>query len=685
MEYTEDLSIFLEEVDELLTNTEQNLVELEKSSSGEAIIQEIFRAMHTIKGGAATLGLEDGVEVTHAMENILDTIRSGERKLTPDITDLLFLVLDWLSDWKTALETGGERPPTGDLMIRIQAVQAAEADAPVESAGVSHPSGGAPFKKPSALDPDLAHRLLEALDQAMPVYKLVVKLNPEAELLSVRCFQILVLVDEIADVIGSVPSKEDVEAGETPDELEIYLRSDDQGISAKQVAESVQDVVQVSLVPYDGSGLRESLSSRQLDEQPGEVKAGDKGGDSGPDKDAGADLVIRKTNLGRTVRVNVDLLDLLLNLVGELVIDRTRISQIASRLQASEPTAVTGNELAALSARLQRTSQELQEGIMKARLLPLMSILAKFPRMVRDLSSRCGKKIDFELQGERLELDRTVLEAIDDPLIHILRNAIDHGIESPDERKALGKPERGKITLSAWHQENQVVIQVRDDGRGMDPERIKESAVRKGLITTEAAAKLSDREALELIFTPGFSTAKQATEVSGRGVGMDVVRSNLERVNGHIEVRSQVGTGTAVVLRLPLTLAIVRALLVECSGITYAIPTSSVDEVLAVHPDEIKTVKGKAALTVRGSVFPLVSLEGCLKDDPWMRNGNFKYAVLTRTHDEPLALGVDGLIGEEEIVVKELGKILSRLKGIGGATILPQGDPAVILDTTSLI
>ena len=634
MEYTEDLSIFLEEVDELLANTEQNLVELEKSPSGEALIQEVFRAMHTIKGGAATLGLQDGVEVTHAMENILDTIRSGERALTPDVTDLLFSVLDWLSSWKAALERRSARPSTESIMAKIQAVQpgAAKTGEPAGTSGEPAAQARDSLEDSSDLEPILAGQISEVLDDGKPVYRLTVKLNPEAELLSVRCFQVLVLVGEIADVIESVPSVDKVEAGEASDKLDIYLTCSDDGVSAKKVAGSVQDVVQVSLVPYHRSGSKQTTGDssgavagtgspeelHNTDEAPATEQQGEqphKGEqDNGPRRDG--DSVVRTTNLGRTVRVNVALLDLLLNLVGELVIDRTRLSQLGLRLQASKETAVIGNEVAALSARLQRTSQELQEGIMKARLLPLRSILSKFPRMVRDLSSRCGKLVDFEIRGERPELDKTVLEAIDDPLIHILRNAIDHGIEMPDERRTRGKPERGKITLSAWYQENQVLIQVKDDGAGIDPDRVRESAVNKGLITREAAARLSDREALELIFTPGFSTARTATEVSGRGVGLDVVRSNLERINGHIEIKSQAGIGTSVILRLPLTLAIVRALLVECSGITYAIPTSSVEEVLVVQREDIKTIKGKAALTVRGSVFPLVSLEGCLKDDP---------------------------------------------------------------------
>ncbi len=710
MEFKEDLSIFLEEVEELLANTEENLVELEKAPSDEALVQEVFRAMHTIKGGAATLGFQDGVEVTHTMESILDTVRSRERKLTADVVDSLFLVLDWLSEWKVALETQSKRPSTQEIMKKIRGLEFGQDEGVASSktacndfSGASlEYSGGEVLGDPlgNTPGPFLAGRLKEALDDGSPVYKLAVRFRPETDLLSVRCFQTLVLVNEAVDVIGSLPSLEEVEAGEASDVLDIYIISDDQGMTAKRVAGSVQDVVQVSLVTYTGSGPGQSVgqhagfpsgqrpgksASQHPKQQSGHRAAGHTGQYVGQGKDSVPDTVIRKTNLGRTVRVDVGLLDFLLNTVGELVIDRTRLTQMASRLQAREETSVAGNEIAALSSRLQRASQELQEGIMRARLLPLNNIFTKFPRMIRDLSNRCGKQIDLEIRGEQTELDRTVIEAIDDPLIHILRNAVDHGIEMPEERRARDKPARGKVTLSAWHQENQVLVQVEDDGSGIDPNDVKASAMRKGLITEETAAKLSDREAVELIFMPGFSTSQVATQVSGRGVGMDVVRSNLERINGHIEVSSQVGTGTAVTLRLPLTLAIMRSLLVDCSGLIYAIPTSSVEEVLVVAHDEIKTVKGRAALTVRGRVFPLVSLEGCLKDDPWMRNGNFKYAVLTRSQDEPLALGVDGLIGEEEVVVKEMGKILSRLKGIAGATILPQGDPALILDTNRLL
>lgn len=662
-EFNEDLQVFLAEVNELLANTEENLVELEKSSSDSALIQEVFRVMHTIKGGAATLGFEDGVEVTHIMESILDGVRSGAQELTPVMVDVLFSVLDWLEDWKTALEEQKERPPAHEIIEKIR-----EFAPNVETAETSDES---PAKETGHLrDSHLSMQLEEYLSQEKPVYKLTVRFKPDTDLLSVRCFQVLTLVNEVADVIGSEPSVRDVEADKVHDEISIFVLAEDEGTAAKDVAGSVQDVIQVSLALCTGNALKKSGIQK-------DTKHSNAPGQS--------DVSVKRTSLGRTVRVDVELLDFLLNMVGELVIERTRLTQIASKLLIDNETSVIGNEVAALASHLQRTSQELQEGIMRARLLPLKSIFTKFPRMIRDLAHRCGKQIDLEIQGEDTELDRTVLEAIDDPLIHILRNAVDHGIETPGERTARGKPERGKVILSAWHEENQVLIQVKDDGFGIDAENVRRSAIGKGLITAEAAAKLSEKEAMELIFMPGFSTSQVATQVSGRGVGMDVVRSNLERISGHIEVRSQAGLGTSVTLRLPLTLAIMRALLVRCSGLIYAIPTSSVEEALVVREEEIKTVQGKAALTVRGRIFPLVSLEGALGDDPWFQNGRFRYAILTRSNDEPLALGVDDLVGEEEIVVKNMGKILSRLKGIAGATILAQGDPAIILDINRLL
>lgn len=648
----EDLNLFLTEAVELLDNTEANLLELEKSPGDSSIVNEIFRAMHTIKGGAGMLQLSAGVEVTHAMETILDQVRSGQKKVTSGLIDVLFAVLDWLRAWTTALQSNAPEPNPEDIKVRIGRLDRTE-NAKNLSSGQDRPLD----------DMDRLKDLQNIADQERAKGKNVVVLSvrfaSNAPLLSVRLFQVLTLVSETCDVLGSTPTQEEIERDKVSDRLEIVLALNGDARDVEALVKSVQDVIEARIRSFESPTRPEASQN---------------------------DGSVRKTSLGKTIRVDVSLLDFLMNMVGELVIDRTRLSQIAARLTRDERTLAIGSEIAALASHLQRTSAELQEGIMRARLLPLRNIFGKFPRMVRDLASKCGKEVLLEVSGEDTELDRTVLEAIDDPLIHILRNAVDHGIEMPEQRERAGKPAVGKITLSAWHEENQVLVRVTDDGGGIDIEKVKRVAVKKGLKTQAEVDKMSEKEACELIFLPGFSTADVATEVSGRGVGMDVVRSNLERINGQVEVRTMPGQGTEVTLRLPLTLAIMRALLVRAGKSVYAVPTSSVTEVILLKGQKTGRVKGKTVLSVRDRVMPLVSLEGVLRDGIWDDAVlTKKYAVLTRNDEEPLALAVDELIGEEEIVVKEMGRLLSRLRGVAGATILAEGDPAVILDVNRLL
>lgn len=628
----DDLKVFLVEVSELLDCVEENLVALERSPADDALISELFRAMHTIKGNAATLGLEDGVKVTHMMESVLDEIRSGARKVTPEIVDTMFAALDWLGEWKNALASGGHGPfVSGHAVHQLQNASQAE-------------EGSLPDFLSQAISPSQG--------DGISMHVMTVRFRSDAPLLSARCFQAIALIGEVVDVLGSAPSVDEIEFGRVHDTLEIYVNAGEDLVEAAEVARTVQDVTGVSIERYLPMACDSGKRSRSA--------------------------------LGRTVRVDVSLLDFLMDMVGELVIDRTRLTQIASGLLANGDTLGLGSEIRSLAAHLQRTSAELQEGIMQARLLPLRSIFSKFPRMMRDLAQKCGKEIRFEVTGETTELDRTVLEAIDDPLIHILRNAVDHGIEHPDERVAKGKARSGKVILSAWHEENQAVIMVSDDGAGLDPERLRRAAVARGFLTGEAASNLSHQEVLNLLFAPGFSTAPAASDVSGRGVGLDVVRANLESVNGKIEISGKPGLGTEVKLRLPLTLAIMRALFVRCSQSVYAVPTSSVEEVFSLRDFAVHTIKGKPAVNFRGRVIPLISLEGALYGS--IRDmSEHRYALLTTTANRSLAIGVDELVGEEEIVVKSMGSLLSRIKGVSGATILAQGDPAVILDVQRLI
>lgn len=675
----EDLEIFLAEALEFLANTEENLVELEKTPSDTQLVQEIFRAMHTIKGGAATLGFESCVQVTHTMESILDQVRSGERDVTRDLINVLFMTLDWLKAWAESVSTGSTPPSNQEVLEearRFHATGDTQKQQEQEETGKGTSETG--------LNVELAD---------VPSYILKVEFSSDAPLLSVRCFQVLTLLDEVCDVLGSDPSLDDIENDKASNVLVVYLGKECNKDDVLKVVNSIQDLKKVSFQEYSENMSDKSPGEMKKVPQPSAQSPGAKDNEglkqmadaAGQQQSAAGTGSVRRTQLGRTVRVDVALLDFLLNMVGELVIDRTRLSQIASRLSRTRENASIGNEIAALASHLQRTSQELQEGIMRARLLPLKNIFMKFPRMIRDLSDKCGKKVDLVVEGEDTELDRTVLEAVDDPLIHILRNAVDHGIEPPSERVAKGKPETGRVSLKAWHEENQVLIRVEDDGAGIDLDKVKKSAVKKGLFTEEQLARLSEREILEIIFMPGFSTTEKPTEVSGRGVGLDVVRSNLERINGQVEIKTWPSKGTWVTLRLPLTLAIMRALLVESSGLIYAIPTFSVEEVVALKPQDKRSIHGKPAMVVRDKVFPLFSLSEVLWPGLDHKDSSDTFALLTRAGDEPVALGVHDLLGEEEIVVKEMGRILSRLKGIAGATILAQGDPAVILDVNRLL
>ena len=688
----EEFKLFLDELGEMVELTEVNLVELERTPDAPGLISEVFRAMHTIKGGAATLGLEDGVKVTHAMETLLDEIRSGSRRLDASIVDLLFSVLDWLKVWRDALSTGASRPSVENLLEVIGSVSSPS------TAG----SGEAKSTPPGQVSEEtLPSALRQAIDNAVARGEtpavLRVKFRRGAPFLSVRAFQVITYADEVANLLGSVPSAEEIEKDAVGEELSVYFAPAEKGEAVIRSVSSVSDIAAAQVDLLRVSGTVDAGTTPPPAEAPGETgpvqgDSGERGTDGQKDsKEPGAVApsqhapVVRKTDLGTTVRVDVSLLDFLMDTVGELVIQRTRLTQIASKLQATDETAAAGQDIGTLATHLQRISQELQEGIMRARLLPLKNIFAKFPRLVRDLSVKCGKQTRFEMSGEDTELDRTVIEAIDDPLIHILRNAVDHGIETPENRRRAGKPAEGLIRLSAWHEENHVLIQVEDDGAGVDIEKVKESAVKKGLLSGEAVSKLDEKQALELIFLPGFSTTEKPTEVSGRGVGMDVVRENLERVNGTVEVRTRKGQGTTVTMRLPLTLAIMRALLVMAGGWTYAVPTSSVEEVVDFSVQNLQTVQGKPTIVVRGRVFPLISLQGVLQGAMWDVGKSCQYALLTKNGKSLMALAVDDLVGEEEIVVKEMGRLLSRVRGVAGATILADGDPAVILDVNYLV
>lgn len=671
----EELHLFLEELDEQVQTLEDGFLALEKGGCEAETLNAIFRAAHTVKGSSAAVGHQRMTALTHAMENLLDQMRKGELRPNRPLMDVLFKSLDGLRAMRAALNHGGE----ADLDLN-QILSELRETSTVEE------------KTEEARTPALA----EALDEhalgliekgmaagAVPL-KVQVSLAPDSIMPSVRAYQIYLAMNEMGEVVASRPTLDEIEAEAVEGELVAFVLATAPRETIRSAITAVTDVVKVDITRLDvGTAARGRPSAPEADH--GGVEAGGTLPRDGGPAVAGTGAAAGE---GRTIRVDVAILDNLMNLVGELVIDRTRLGQVSGQMTVVSGVEDMANEVGRISNHLARITGFLQDEVLKARMVPVERLFKKFPRMVRDLSQRCGKDVDFVMEGENTELDRALIEVLGDPLIHLLRNAVDHGIEEPGEREKAGKPRQGTVGLSAYHRDNQIVVEVSDDGRGMDPERLKEAAVRKGVLTPERAAELIDREAFLLIFAPGFSTAKEVSDVSGRGVGMDVVRRNIESVNGRVEVESQAGRGTVLRLYLPLTLATIRALMVQAAEQTFALPLSTVVETLRVEPRQIQKANRQEVVVVRDRVVPLRRLATSLglgdEGETGLRKGKHFYAVLVNDGGVTFGLVVDSLLGEQEIVIKSLGRFIGNVRGLSGATVLGDGSLALILDVRGL-
>jgi two-component system chemotaxis sensor kinase CheA len=517
--------------------------------------------------------------------------------------------------------------------------------------------------------------LARHIDDGHSLFRVTVTIAEGSQLPSVRCFQALQELDALGTVVRTQPERTVVEAGGAESVLEAVIATTAVEAALQAALESLSDVASVTVVefattsdsPDPAVGADRSAGVRVLSSQPGAAA---------PKRAA------------QSVRVDVERLDGLMNLVGELVIDRTRLEQIRERLARVLKDANLNDLLENLeetSSHLTRVTDELQEEIMRSRMLPVRSVLTRLPRLVRDVAAKCGKKVEFTMAGEETELDRSVIEEISDPLIHILRNAVDHGIETPGERLAAGKPESGSITVTAWNQETYIYLSVRDDGRGIDTSTLRRKAVDRGLVTREIADAASDHEVVQYIFFAGLSTATAVSDVSGRGVGMDIVRTNIEHLNGHVTVSSTPGQGSEFIIQLPLTLATTKALMVAANDTVYALPLVAVTEVLAEDTAEIYPVAGRLTLRLRDRLLPVIDLAAALGDEPPAHIGGGRYVVAARYGDRQVALIVDRLLGEQDVVVKALGEVVGNRKGLAGATILGDGTLGLIVDVPSLV
>lgn len=689
----EELKIFLEEVEEHFQTLEEDLIRLEKEEEfNEDLMQEIFRASHTLKGSSATIGHHRMAKLTHAMENILDKLRKKQLTVSSALVDILFECLDCLRVLRDEITNDEESDlDLEGILGKLNSVDESGVTQEASAKTQSSTDGCRESENEISMEVNWEEKdtLHHAVEQGLNPFLIQLTFDVEPEMQAVRAFVTVRALEEIGEVVKSEPTEEEIEKENVQNTLKVLFLTKEGEDRVKELIASLPNIASCFIQLFKDE-LMESAPAQEVKleaepktEEPKAEKSAKTNGDLAKNGTTGKNAAAKKAN--RTVRVDVDLLDSLMNLVGELVIDRTRLFQILGNLEVNYEMDEVSQDLGRTSVHIARVTTQLQEQIMKARMLPVENLFNKFPRMVRDLSQKAGKEVNFVMTGQETELDRSIIEEIGDPLIHLLRNAVDHGIEPPEEREAKGKSHTGELKLQASHEENHIIITIKDDGKGIDSEMVKKSGIKKGLITEEQAKRLTDKEAINLIFMSGLSTVSQVTDVSGRGVGMDVVRNNIEKINGAIEITSVVGQGTEFKIKLPLTLAIIRALLVSIDEAVYAIPLSTVTETIRMQKNQIEFVNNQEVIVVRGKVLPLVRLKRVFGSRDDVADLEKMFVVVVNLAGQQVGFVVDSLVGEQEIVIKSLGKYIGDVQGISGATILGDGNVALIVDVSNMV
>ncbi|MGF7045884.1 two-component system chemotaxis sensor kinase CheA [Paenibacillus sp. DS2015] len=652
--------VFLEELEEQLQLMDEVILQLEQEGESEQVVQSLFRAAHTLKGSSAAMGYEELKLLTHEMEHLLDQVRSKVMKVTVSLIDLLFQSIDCLKELQKDIIRDDET--VTDISGCVRDLQAYKQSS--EERGELKLDD---WSKPT-LNMDTTLKIHEAQDHGLKVFWIAVRISRECVITGARFYLIHSKLCEWGNVLYSLPDIDGIgEEGNETFEIQFLY-------AGMQSSQELQDFV-ATLSEVDGVEV-EFLSTEMAVSVDKKIEM--------QGINVNEDQAYRGKSKTQTIRVNVERLDHLMNLVGELVIDHTRINQV-ERTQRRIFTDESVDELGQISDHLSRIIADLQESVMKTRMLPIEQLFNRVPRMIRDLSRDLGKDIELVIEGKETELDRTLIEEIADPLIHLIRNAVDHGIERPEQREQSGKDRKGTLQIKAAHEDNQVVIYVEDDGAGIDAERMRSSALSKGIISPEEAGLLSDREAIHLIFRPGFSTASKVSDISGRGVGMDIVRSHIENLNGLIDIETELGQGTCFKIKLPLTLAIIIGLLVKLNDQTFIIPMSNIAEIVRIRNNEIETVRGQSVILLRNQIIPIVWLQDHFKMPRGEQKKDHIQLVIVGSAEKRLALAVDELIGNQEIVIKSLGSYVGKVEGIAGSTILGDGKVALILEVSGII
>ena len=698
------LEIFIDETKEHLQSLSDQLMILEQEPENMDTINEIFRAAHSLKGMAGTMGYKRMQRLTHDMENVFQEIRSGNMTVKPELVDVLFRGLDALEKYLASiLETSDEGTEDNEEIINtLNAIANGEtgakqqdepAAAQIQNAveEVSAASEGAKYTGITITDYE-KNTFEKAKSQNQNIFGITVYLQETCILKAARAFLVFKALEELGEVIKAVPDVQDIEDEKFELDFSLVYFTKESIEKVKAAIENVSEVKEAVVGPFEASEKIQEMEKKQEAEaaksedksetpkpaatQQTAAKVAEKLSDAKPAAKKAA-----KPAVGRTVRVDIEKLDVLMNLVSELIIAKNGLVSISSNDSETKNEAGFNEQIEYLES----VTTNLHESVMKVRMVPIESVVNRFPRMIRDLSKKLGKKMELHMTGEETELDRTVIDEIGDPLQHLLRNSADHGLESNEERIALGKPEVGNIYLDAYQDGNNVNIEVRDDGAGINVDKVRNKAIEKGTITPEQAENMTDKEIIDLLFRPSFSTAEQITDVSGRGVGLDVVKTKIEGLGGNIECKSVIGEGSSFIIRLPLTLAIIQALMVELGTEKYAIPLGNIQTIEDVLVSDIKHVQTKEVINLRGSVIPLIRLDQILDIEPSNPDAENLTVVIVKKGDKLAGLVVDNLIGQQEIVIKAIGNYINCSKMIGGATILGDGEIALILEVNTLV
>ena len=700
MDLSQYLEIFIDETKEHIQTLNDQVLILEAEPDNIDTVNEIFRAAHSLKGMAGTMGFKRMQRLTHDMENVFSEVRNGKINVNPDIVDVVFKCLDCIEGYlSNIVESGDEGTEDNEDVIKVlndvlaqseSVGSAPEPEAKEEAKAEktedkSDSKSDASDEKKKYLQIPIAdfekNAMQDAKDKGMHVYATTVYIQESCLLKAARAFLVFKGLENKGEIIKSVPSVQDIEDERFDFDFSMFIISEKSLEEIKKVIENVSEIEEAVIEEFEIPSVVEDTTPKE-EEVSEKKETKEQKSEKKDDKKAAAKT--GKPVVNRSVRVDIEKLDDLMNLVSELIIAKNGLVSVTGAMAGSDQSFNEQIEY------LERITTNLHESVMKVRMVPIESVVNRFPRMIRDLSKKLNKEMELIMTGEDTELDRTVIDEIGDPLMHMLRNSADHGLEDTIDRLKLGKPKVGTIRLDAYQDGNNVTIEVSDDGAGIDVEKIKAKAIEKGTITEEQAEFMSDKEAVDLLFMPSFSTAEKITDVSGRGVGLDVVKNKIEGLGGDVEVSTKLGEGTTFIVRLPLTLAIIQALMVDISGEKYALPLNSIVTVEEIPSDEIKYVHTKEVINLRGTVIPIVRLNEVLdlepvESDSELDDDDSLIVVIVKKGDKQAGLVIDNLLGQQEIVIKPLGKFIRVPKMISGATILGNGEVALIIDSNTLV